>query len=145
MSGDNTVQPEKMSRIFQSPWWELDVPLPWRAKKFDHCVEISQPEGAGAVHISYARKMSGSISVDEILTQLKELCPEEAEPRRVCLGDFEGYSADYVDWKEGAFWKRWFMASKQIFFFASFVCKHGEENLELAQIELLLSSLRSRE
>ena len=131
-----------MSLTFQSVWWQISVPLPWRARDSEHCVEITQPKGAGALHISAARKNTGIISQHETLSQLKGDCPEYIEPEQVRCGDFEGFSVDYVNWNESAYWKKWFVASENTLLFISYTCKQGEENLEVEQVEALLSSLR---
>lgn len=98
-----------MAATFQSRWWQVAVPSPWKAEECEECVEITQPEGIGALHLSSARKSEGSVSDTEALSQLQENCLEGTETERVRCGDFAGYVADYVDWNEGAYWKNGFL------------------------------------
>ena len=133
-----------MNPVFRNRVWELDVPPPWRVEDCEHCIEITQPEGAGAMHISSARKNVGTVADAETLTQLKSDCPDGTDFDRVRHGDFQGYAAEYVDWHTDAFWKKWFVACRQDLLFISYTCKRGEEELELEQAATLLASLRSK-
>jgi hypothetical protein len=134
-----------MAVTFQSSWWQLAVPPPWKAEECEECVEITQAEGIGALHISGARKADGSVLDAEVLSQLQENCPEAAAAERTRCGDFEGYLAEYVDWAEGTYWKKWFVACRKVLLFITYTCKRGEEDLESTQASALLSSLRCRE
>jgi len=134
-----------MAAAFQSTWWQIAVPLPWAANEFEECVEITQPDGIGALHISSARKLDGSVLQAEALSQLQENCPDGAQTESVRCGDFAGYVADYVDWTGDAYWKKWFLACGQVLLFISYTCKRGDEDLETSQASELLSSLRCRE
>ena len=134
-----------MGATFQSTWWQIAVPPPWKAQDREECVEIAQPEGVGALHISSARKLEGSILDAEALSQLRENCPEGTETARAQCGEFVGYAAEYVDWNEGLYWKKWFLACGKVLLFATYNCKRGEEDLESPHASALLTSLRCRE
>jgi len=134
-----------MSATFQSTWWQIVVPSPWRAQDCEECVEITQPDGVGALHISSARKLEGTVLDTEALAQLRKNCPDGTESERARCGDFVGHAAEYVDWNEGVYWKKWFVACRRILLFATYNCKRGEEDLESQQTSTLLSSLRCRE
>ncbi len=134
-----------MAATFRSAWWQITVPPPWSAEEFEECVEIRQPEGVGAFHISGARKQDSWVTEAEALSQLKENCPEGTEADRVRCGDFAGYVAEYVDWAEGAYWKKWFVVCRKVLLFITYNCKRGEEDLESTGASALLSSLRCRE
>lgn len=134
-----------MAATFQSSGWQIAVPPPWKAQECEKCVEITQPEGIGALHISSARKQKGSVLDTEALSQLQENCPEGTEAEATRCGEFTGYMAEYVDWNEGAYWKKWFIACRKILLFVSYNCKRGDEDIEGAQASALLSSLRCRE
>src|SRR5205823_3370651 len=71
-----------MVATFQSSWWQIAVPPPWKAEECEECVEITQPEGTGALHISGARKLDGPVLDPEALSQLQENCPEGTEADR---------------------------------------------------------------
>jgi hypothetical protein len=134
-----------MATTFLSTWWRISVPPPWKAEACGESVEIIQPEGIGALHISSARKLEGSVLDEEALSQLQENCPDGAETDRVSCGDFAGHVAEYIDWSTGTFWKKWFVACRKILLFISYNCRRGEEELESTQASALLSSLRCRE
>jgi hypothetical protein len=133
-----------MDDIFQSTLWQIAVPSPWEAKKSDECVEITQPEGAGALHISGAIKKLGSVLEDETKAQLQRNCPEDTTAEPVRLGDFVGYGADYVDWSESTYWKVWFVASGRVMLYVTYNCKRGEEDSEVTQVAGILSTLKIR-
>lgn len=134
-----------MASRFQSTWWHITVPPPWKAEECEECVEITRPKGVGALHISIARKLKGSGLDAEALSQLLENCPEGTETERERCGDFVGYAAEYVDWNESVYWKKWFLACRKVLLFATYNCKRGEEDLESADAFALLSSLRCTE
>ena len=110
----------------------------------EHCVEITQPDGVGAIHVSSARKKAGLVAEEEILAQLKSDCPDDTDFESVRCGDFTGYLAEYTDWSSDRFWKKWFVAYRQDLLFVTYTCNRGEEELETSQTATLLSSLRSR-
>ena len=134
-----------MAATFQSKWWQIAVPPPWKAQDCEECVEITQPDGVGALHISSARKLEGAVLASEALSQLRENCPDGTETESARCGDFEGHAAEYVDWNEGLYWKKWFVACREILLFATYNRKRGEEGLESPHAQALLSSLRCRE
>lgn len=133
-----------MHSTFFSSLWQISVPLPWRAQEFEECVEIMQPEGIGALHISIAFKQGGTVSDSETRAELKRACPEDADVEATRFGEFVGYGAEYVDWSEGAFWKKWFVASGRVLLFVTYNCKRGDEGLELPQVSRILSSSKLR-
>jgi hypothetical protein len=116
-----------MAATFQSSWWQIVVPPPWKAQECEECVEITQPEGVGALHISSARKLEGSVLDTEALSQLQENCPEGTETVRVRCGDFAGYAAEYVDWNEDTYWKKWFVACRMILSVCYLQLQEGRE------------------
>jgi hypothetical protein len=130
--------------IFKDHEWELEVVPPWRVEDCEHCLEFTQPESAGAVHISGAWKSNGAVSETEMLSQVTEHCPGDAEPEKVRCGAFTGYVAEYVDWHEGIFWKKWFVARGRNLLFISYNCPQGDEDLETEEVTSLLSSLRAK-
>ncbi len=134
-----------MAPIFQSNWWQISVPAPWKAQEYEECVEITQTEGVGTLHISSARKQAGLVSDTELISQTRENSPEGAETERVKCGDFAGYAVEYVDWNDGFYWKKWFVACRKILLFVSYNCNRSDEDLESASVSVLLSSLRCRE
>ena len=133
-----------MNSVFKSLVWALEAPPPWRIEDCEHCIEITQPEGAGAMHISSARKQAGVVLPSETLAQLKEDCPDDTEVERVTCGDFTGYVAEYVDWQTSSFWRKWFVACRQDLLFITYTCKRGEEELEADEVSELLTSLYYR-
>ena len=112
-----------MAAIFQSTWWQIALSAPWKARECEECVAITQPEGIGALHISSARKLDGSVLDTEALSQLGENCPEGTETQKARYGDFIGYAAEYVDWNEGAYWKKWFLGRRKILLFATYTAR----------------------
>lgn len=130
--------------IFNDRSWELEVVAPWSVKDCEHCLEFTQPEGVGTVHISSAWKSSGFVSETETLSQVTEHCPDDAEPEKVRCGAFAGYIAEYVDWQESTYWKKWFVATGRNLLFISYNCPRGDEDLEAEDVTSLLSSLRSK-
>jgi hypothetical protein len=134
-----------MRSTFQSHSWQISVPRPWLARDCKDCAEFTQPEGAGALHISGALKQHGDVSEDETRAQLEQDCPEDADIERVQFGDFSGYSGEYVDWNESVYWKKWFVRCGRVLLFITYNCKRGDEELEMAQICQILSSLERRD
>jgi hypothetical protein len=133
-----------MRSTFHSSLWQLAIPRPWRAQEFEECVEITQPEGIGALHISGAVKQDGTVSDSETRAQLERDCPEGTDIEPARFGDFIGFGGEYVDWNASAFWKRWFVASGRVLLFVTYNCKRGDEHLELPQVCQILSSLQLR-
>ena len=133
-----------MNPVFKNRVWELVVLPPWRAQDCEHCIEFTQPEGTGALHISSARKLDGAVLDAETLEELKGDCPDGTDFKKVRCGDFTGYIAEYVDWHTGNFWRKWFVACRQDLLFVTYTCKRGEEELEVEQASSMLASLRSK-
>jgi hypothetical protein len=134
-----------MDVIFQSTLWQITVPAPWEAKNSEECVEITQPEGAGALHISGAIKKIGKVLEGETKTQLQRNCPEGTESEPVLFGDFVGYGADYVDWSESIYWRVWCLASGRVMLYVTYNCKRGEEDSEVPKVTRILSTLKGRQ
>jgi hypothetical protein len=131
--------------MFLSSLWQVSVPRPWKVTQFEECVEISQPESTGALHISGARKQVRNVLDNETRAQLQKGCPDATEIQPVHFGDFVGYGTDHVDQNDGAYWKKWFVASGQVMLFITYNCKPGDEDLELSQVCNILSSLKLRQ
>ena len=138
-----SVGQKSMHPVFRNRVWELSVTSPWRATDCEHCVEITQPDGVGAIHISNARKKEGLVTPAETMERTKAECPEDTDVESVSCGDFKGHTAEYVDWHAGSYWKKWFVACRSDLLFITYTCKRGEEELEIAQVAALLASLRS--
>jgi len=121
--------------------WQIEIPPPWKAEEFEECVEFTQPEGVGALHISGSQKMDAPLLQSEVLTQLRENCPKNVEVRMVQCGNFTGYATEYINQNKGTYWKTWFIAYRQVLLYVTYNCKAGEEALETPQATALLSSL----
>ena len=133
-----------MHPIFERPSWTLSLGAPWRAKEVDACIEITQPDGVGALHISSAHKRSGNVGEDETLSQTKTGSSVDSEIEPAQFGEFVGHASEYVDWHTDRFWKKWFLGCRSDLLFVSYTCKRGDEELELPQVIELLKSLRTR-
>ena len=134
-----------MRSIFQSFLWQVAVPRPWKAQDCGDCIEFTQPEGAGALHLSSARKQHGEVLDDEARTQLGQECPDDADTEPVRFGAFTGYGAEYVNWSEGIYWHKWFVRCGRVLLFITYNCKRGDEELERQQVRQILSSLTCRD
>lgn len=133
-----------MSPAFNNRVWALEAPFPWRIENCEDCIEITQPEGVGAMHISSARKKVGAVLSSETLERLKENCPVEIQAQRVQCGYFSGYVTEFVDWHTNIFWRKWFVAYEQDLLFITYNCERGKEDLEADEASKLLDSLYSR-
>ena len=133
-----------MPSIFQSKLWQIAVPPPWKAQACDECVEFTQHESAGALHISGALKTVGPISDREALEKLMECCRKGVETERVVCGDFEGFAAAFADDTDGHYWKKWILYCGQVLLFITYNCRRGEKAFEVSQAATLLSSLQCR-
>ncbi|HTV40071.1 MAG TPA: hypothetical protein VMF08_05830 [Candidatus Sulfotelmatobacter sp.] len=132
------------SNTFHNSLWQIAVIRPWRAQEVDDCVEITQPEAIGAIHISSALKQDSTVSDTETRAQIQQQCPDDADIEPAQLGGFIGHSTEYVDWNDSVFWKKWIVASGRVLLFITYNCKRGEEQLELPQVSQILSSLQPR-
>jgi hypothetical protein len=133
-----------MDPISKNLVWSLDLPPPWRSRDVDDYVEITQPEGAGVMHIRCARKKEGMVSDAEALEHLKKNCAVNTGCEKMRCGDFVGYVADYVDWTTSRFWRVWFVACGEDLLHITYTCWRGEEELESEDASALLRLLRSR-
>ena len=133
-----------MRSTFHSSLWQIAVTRPWRARQVEECVEITQPKGIGAIHISSALKDVGKVADSETQTQLQQQCPDDTDLEPAQLGDFIGHGAEFIDWSDSVFWKTWIVASGPVLLFITYNCKRGEEDLELSQVCEILSSLKLR-
>lgn len=133
-----------MRSIFHSSLWQIAVTRLWRARDVDECVEITQPEGVGAIHISSALKRDGKVLDSEMRLNLQQQCPGDTDLEPDQFGDFIGYGGEYVDWNDSIFWKKWIVASGRVLLFITYNCKRGEEHLELPEVAQILSSLQLR-
>ncbi|MBC8038410.1 MAG: hypothetical protein H7X89_14450 [Rhizobiales bacterium] len=131
-----------MNPAFKNLVWDVTVRPPWRATDCENCIEFTQPEGTGALHVSNARKKAGTVDDGELVAKIKNECPEGTDIEQVRCGDFAGYVAEYTDWHADAFWKTWFVACRQDLLFITYTCKRGEEALEMEDVSILLRSLR---
>jgi hypothetical protein len=127
---------------FQTNSWALEVPSPWRIADAEHCAEITQPEGTGALHISSYRNREGRVTDSETLDKLKADCPEYTDIHEVRCGDFTGYWAEYHDWHSDAYWRKWILYCGRVLLFVSYTCKRGEEDFEAGEAAELLKRLR---
>jgi len=133
-----------MNPVFKNRVWELEALPPWRVEDCEHCIEITQPEGTGAMHISSARKKEGIVADAETLAQLKSECPDGTEFTKSRCGDFVGYVAEYIDWHANKFCRKWFLACRKDLLYITYNCARGEEELEVEQASSLLASLHSK-
>jgi hypothetical protein len=131
-----------MHPIFSRRAWGLTILEPWRVQEAEGCIEITQPEGIGALHISGARKKAGHVQEDETLSELRSKIGEDTNIERAVLGDFAGYASEETDWHTNRFCKKWFLGYREHLLFVTYTCKQGDEGLELPQVTSLLTSLR---
>ena len=108
------------------------------------CVEITQPEGTGALHISAARKQSDVADAD--LREFAEAeLPSNTPVEPVSVGDFSGVTAEYVDWSTSAFWKKWWIRVGSLMLYVTYTCSRGDEEIEEDDVQRILSSLATRQ
>lgn len=131
-----------MSRPFQNLVWEMKVQPPWRVTDCGYCLEITQPEGVGGLHISSARKLAGWVAEEELCSKIRADCPVDTDCEKLHCGDFSGYTAEYVDWHTNAYWRIWLLSCRQDMLHVTYTCDRGDEELELPDISVLLSTLR---
>jgi len=133
-----------MHPVFKDRVWELAIEPPWRATDCEYCIEITQPEGVGALHIMSARKMKGMITPAETKERMTAECPNGTDIEKIRCGDFAGHTGEYVDWNTSAYWKKWLLAYQNDLLFATYTCPRGEEELGVYQVAKLLTTLRSK-
>lgn len=131
-----------MQYLYQSTLWQLTVLPPWRAQKVEQSVEITQPEGTGALHISEARKQDGVVSESDLRSTAAKDLPQDVELLACSFGGFTGLSASYAALHTGIFWKKWWLRSGAVMLYVTYNCSRGDEEYELDQAEALLAGLK---
>jgi hypothetical protein len=132
----------EMRPFYQSSLWQMTVLPPWQLQQVDQCVEITEPDGIGAIHISAARKHNGSVSESDLQDSAGQDLPDETELIPVSLGGFTGFSASYIDEHTDTFWKKWWLGSGPVMLYVTYSCDRGDEEFELAQAEEILNQLQ---
>jgi hypothetical protein len=127
--------------LYRSSIWQLTVLPPWQLEKADQCVEITQPEGIGALHISAAQKDHGNVSESDLQEFTTKELPEDVQLATASFGKFFGYGASYTDRHTDIFWKKWWLGCGAVMLYVTYNCSRGDEEFELAQVESLLTGL----
>jgi hypothetical protein len=125
---------------FRAGSWKVDVRSPWIARDVDRCVEITQPEGTGALHISAARKESDVVDPDLREFASSEI-PSGIAVEATAAGNFTGVTAEYVDWNTTAYWKKWWLRSGSLMLYVTYTCRRGDEEIEADDVEQMVSTL----
>jgi len=133
-----------VATTFRSQSWAVDVPPPWTAHDVEHCIEITRPEGTGALHISAARKQS-PVADPDLRAFAEEEVPSGTSLESASAGDFVGVRAEYVDWRDSRFWKKWWLRSGSLMLYVTYTCARGDEHIEEDDVERILSSLATRQ
>jgi len=133
-----------MQNSYQTDLWKLTVSAPWQLRQVDQCIEITQPEGMGAIHISAARKQKGLVSDDDLRNSAAKELPEGEELSEAFFGEFTGFSTSYTDWHTDTFWKKWWLGNRDVMLYLTYNCNRGDEELELPYAEKLLTHLEPR-
>jgi hypothetical protein len=120
------------------------MPPPWTAHDVGDCIEITLPEGAGALHISAARKQA-AVADPDLHEFAEEELPSGSSLEPASAGDFVGVSAEYVDWSDTRFWKKWWLRTGPLMLYITYTCTRGDEHIEEDDVERILSSLAVRQ
>ncbi|PYK96417.1 MAG: hypothetical protein DME32_17705 [Verrucomicrobia bacterium] len=129
---------------FEAASWTIDIIPPWSAKDVGQCVEITQPEGTGALHISAARKQAGGVADPDLHGVAADALPTDTPVESVSLGDFRGVAGEYTDWNGNAYWKKWWLSSGALLLHVTYTCGRGDEDIEADDVERILSGLGRR-
>jgi len=133
-----------MGAWFKAGSWTIDIAPPWSAKDVGHCVEITQPEGTGALHISAARKQDRHVADPDLHGIAVDALPIDTPVESVSLGDFQGVAGEYTDWNGNAYWKKWWLSSGALLLHVTYTCPRGDEDIEAEEVERILSGLGTR-
>jgi len=121
--------------------WRLTLAPSWQASDDGDCLSIARLEGLGALQISAARKNT-EVTDDDLADFAADHLDAGAIARPVTLGDFSGLAIRYgVD---GTHWRQWFLRHGQVALFVTYNCIEADREVEEADIDQMLGSLRTR-
>ena len=136
----NNLPLKEFMNSFETPLWSLRYPENWQAEEEDELLVLFDPQGVGELSISY-QQSEEPLSNEDLLGIADEDIEAGAEPDVVNVGQFSGIQFDYES--EGEYWCEWYLANDDLLIFATYNCPVGDEEKELAAIEVVLSTLKS--
>ena len=71
--------------------------------------------------------------------------PSGTSVDRVSVGEFTGVTAEYVDSRASRFWRKWWLRAGSLMVYATYNCSQGDEDIEKADVEAILTSLAHRQ
>ena len=125
-----------------SEFWQVDLPVEWKAEVEEDAVSLFHPDSNGTLTISAVREQE-DISDEYIEELAAEHLDAGAEFFDAEFDSFSGVTCCYDDEQE--YWCEWYLCSGPILLFITYSCPLDNEGEEEDVVESILESLASPE
>lgn len=126
-------------RQILSDCWTLDLPEEWHAEKDEDAVIVTDDDNISTIELSAIRKEVGEVEGDELAEFASELNALNLPRKDTSLGDFSGFSYQYMD--DGEWCRDWFLSFKDVFLLITYTCLAEDKSLDDAAVDFILDSL----
>ena len=117
------------------------MPSGWYSKEEEDCVTFSADRGIGALQISSYRRENEIVTDEDLYNFAENELVEAITPERVSCGDFDGITISYDE--DETFWRKFWLRSNSLLLYVTYNCDLKSKIVELAYINLMLSSLKA--
>ena len=121
---------------FSHDSWSIDLPTGWQVEETTELVSFFHPDGIGSFEVSTFFTDEGEISDEDIL--------EFAEVENPEMVEFEYLSGLHaLEIEDGEMIFQWWLSTGNQMLYATYVCDVGDDQVEKAERDHLIGSLRS--
>ncbi len=126
---------------YKSASWSINILDDWGLEESEDCVSIfSEENGVGVLQISSAKKEDGEVSEDDLIDITKRNSEDIKKAEKVVLGDFQGFAWEHHNNNE--YWRKLTLYTGKIVLFITYNCDSKDKDIENAEVDKMLHSLR---
>lgn len=132
--GDDVVVKE-----FQTDLWTAQIPDDWDGEEDEEGVLLYNPDGVGELQITVSEKEDGLVDEEDLEYFAADLLGDGMPQRIVRVGELQGLYFEYEE--EDAWWREWYLAYDELFFYVTYNCDLVDKHSEDATVQDILKSV----
>lgn len=126
---------------FATDLWKTRLPEGWEGAEAedDEGVVLFHPDGPGELQVTVTEKEDGLVDETDLEYFAADLLEDGFPEKIVRVGEFQGLYFEYDE--EGEFWREWFLAYDELFFYVTYSCDVADKHKEDRAVAEILKSI----
>lgn len=126
---------------FHTDLWSAQLPDGWTGEEDEDGVLLYNPDGAGELQITVSEKEDGLVDEEDLEYFAADLLEDDVENRIVRVGEFQGLLFEYEEEDDDAWWREWYLAYDELFFYVTYNCDTVDRHTEDHVVQDILKSI----